>query len=151
MKSIGIIVGMLLAGQILTAQVRRVFPKPVHKLELGMSLEAFSDEYETLDPYQLDREEFRYRWEQDLGGKKGIASATFYFDDGSDRPLYEVILVYDDLRARDQWLAKYYGPPNAAEGTEWAYELPSGYPLRAWCYKNRLVIVAALPGTEWAP
>lgn len=132
-----------------TAQVKRVFPKTLKGLSFGMPMAQFSEDYRSIDPQYLKREDFRYRWEAPLDGKKGLTKAVYYFDDGPERPFYEVILSFEGPQERDAWLRKYYGAPNANNATEWRFPSEEGFEIRAWCYQNRLVIAALLPGTEW--
>lgn len=133
----------------LQAQVKRVLPKEFKKLEFGMSLEQFATKRKTADPNHLTKEKFRYAWVETFPSKNALQSVKFYFSDKEDRPLYEVILFYQNLRARDTWVEKYFGTPNFKNNTEWQLVSKKGQQFRAWRYEERLIITAMLPGTEW--
>lgn len=135
-----------LTGQ---AQVKRVLPKTFKKIELGMSMADFAQVRKRLNTEDLSRDKFRYRWTENIKKGKGIASAVYYFDDSEDKSLYEVIIYYNDLRVRDAWLAKNFGAPNHKNNTEWRFASTLGTQIHAWRYEDRLVVVAALRGTEW--
>lgn len=133
----------------LPAQVKRVLPKEFKKLEFGMSMEQFATKRRTADPNHLTKEKFRYAWVETFPSDHSLQSVKFYFSDKEDRPLYEVILYYQDLRARDTWIDKYFGAPNFKNNTEWQLVTKKGQQFRAWRYEERLIITALLPGTEW--
>ena len=133
----------------LVAQVKKPLPKHFKKLYLGMGMDEFAKVRRSLYSNGLERERMRFRWVERCPKHKSMTSVTYYFDDDKDRRLYELIIYYHDLRARDAWLEKVYGPPNAANGTEWRFPTKHGFDLRAWRYEDRLVIVGEVPGTEW--
>lgn len=131
------------------AQVKRILPKSFKKLELGMSMERFAEVRKEVETDKLSRDKFRYRWEEKVKKRGAISSVVYYFGDGEGKPLYELILYYRDLRARDQWLEKNYGVPNYKNNTEWRFATDLGFEVRAWRYEDRLIIAAMMPGTEW--
>ncbi len=114
-----------------------------------MSMEAFAEKRKTVEPNKLSRENFRYVWEERFSDKYPYHTAQYYFSDKEEHAFYEVILSYRDLSARDNWLSKYFGPPNSKNNTEWKLISKKGLQFRAWRYEDRLVIAALLPGTEW--
>ena len=123
--------------------------KEFKKIVFGMSLEQFADKRKTALPNKLTKESFRYAWMETFPKSEPIHTAKYYFSDKEEKPLYEVILFYRDLRARDNWLEKYFGTPNFKNNTEWELVTKKGQQIRAWRYEDRLVITALLPGTEW--
>ena len=141
----------LLVGQSLSvqAQVKKALPKEFKKIVFGMSLEQFADRRKTAQPNKLTKESFRYAWMETFPATEPIHTAKYYFSDKEEKPLYEVILYYRDLRARDNWLEKYFGTPNFKNNTEWELVTRKGQQIRAWRYEDRLVVTALLPGTEW--
>jgi len=78
-----------------------------------------------------------------------IEGAGYYFDNEGDKPLYEVIVVYKSEELRDAAAAQLLGPPNFENGKEWRFEQKKGYEIRAWKFKNKLIVTALIPGTEW--
>ena len=141
-----ILVGHSLSAQ---AQVKKALPKEFKKIVFGMSLEQFADKRKTAQPNKLTKESFRYAWMETFPTTDPIHTAKYYFSDKEEKPLYEVILFYRDLRARDNWLEKYFGTPNFKNNTEWELVTKKGQQIRAWRYEDRLVVTALLPGTEW--
>jgi hypothetical protein len=121
-----------------------------HKdLWFGMPMSAFG-EARPFNPDSLVKVmEFRHSLviEQPPGSVTGLRTVVYYFDAEGEAPLYEMILIYADEASRDEAAAKLFGPPNADK--EWHFPKHKGFPFRAWPYQTKLVLAAALPGTEW--
>lgn len=130
-------------------QVKKTFPKTFKKLKFEMSMEEFAKKRKTVDPNQLSKDKFRYAWIETFSSRQPFHTAKYYFSDKEGHPFYELILFYRDLPARDAWVRKYFGTPNAKSGTEWRLTNRQGQQFKAWRYEDRLVIAALLPGTEW--
>jgi hypothetical protein len=79
---------------------------------------------------------------------EGIKFAVYYFDNEGEKPLYETIFEFYSPEARDEVAQKLLGTPNHEEG-EWMYYGGEGFMIHAWTFKNKLIIVGKLPGTEW--
>ena len=123
-------------------------PRLLRKLYLGMSLEEFAQRRPQLPPNQIKRQDFRYVWRQNFPSQKEVESAHYYFDAESTKPLYEIILTYRDLEARQKWINKHLGPPNHDE-SDWRFESGEGFIIRIWLYENKLIFAGEIPGTEW--
>ena len=149
MKSAFAVLALSFAFLLGNGQVKRILPKTFKKVELGMPMEDFAAVRKGLQTEDLSRDKFRYRWAETCKKKSAISSVVYYFSDTEEKSLYEMIIYYRDLRVRDAWLAKNYGTPNYKNGTEWRFASDLGFEVRAWRYEDRLVIVAAMPGTEW--
>ncbi len=78
-----------------------------------------------------------------------IEGTGYYFDAEGKKPLYELIIVYKDEALRDAAAAKLLGSPNYENNTEWLLPGKNGYQIKAWKYKNKLIITALIPNTEW--
>lgn len=76
-----------------------------------------------------------------------ITDIIYYFDADGDKPLYEMIFIYKDENKRDADAKNLLGEPN--DGEEWKLERKP-YDIKAWTYKNKLILVAVIPETEWA-
>jgi hypothetical protein len=76
-----------------------------------------------------------------------IKSAIYYFDADGNKPFYELIIEYPDIASRDAAAEALFGKPNM--GGEWYFEDKGPYPIKAWVFKEKLVVAALIPQTEW--
>lgn len=127
---------------------KKYFPKICKDLHLGMPLEEFARVRKRLPSESLTREEFRYSWLETFPRDKYIDAVVYFFDAEGDRPLYEMVIFYKDLTARDAWITRRYGPPNH-NTYEWKFVSGENFPIRAWKFEERLVIIGEIEGTEW--
>ena len=72
----------------------------------------------------------------------------------ADQPLYEIIIQYASEELAKTKAVEYFGAPNhsAAEDDpkeEWRFNVPNEFARWVWVYKDKLVLVARVPGTEW--
>ncbi|MEM7039815.1 MAG: hypothetical protein AAF570_22775, partial [Bacteroidota bacterium] len=123
-------------------------PKAFRKLYFGMSLEEFAKVKKKLPSDDLVREKFRYRWLEKFGKKGDHLAAVYFFGEGEGKPLYEIVIYYKTIQARTKFLEKHFGPPNHNK-VEWKFSTGEGFIMRAWNFEERLVIVGAVPGTEF--
>jgi hypothetical protein len=129
--------------------VRRYLPAEVQDLYFGMPLDAFLQQKKHLSQTPQDMS-FRIVLNEGSPPKGGgLSNLVYYFDAEGDQPLYELILQYPDEVSRDAVAAKLLGSPNYQD-SEWRYDSGEGYTLWAWTFNTKLVMVAILPGTEWA-
>ena len=122
-------------------------PTELRDIDFGWAMTRVAD-IQDLKSTNVQQESFRTTAYQmaSMGDIEGVA---YYFDDADPQPLYEVLVMYKSEEARDAAASELLGKPNYENNTEWLLESGRGYQLRAWTFKNKLVLVALLPGTEW--
>jgi len=126
-----------------------LLPKSHKDLWFGMPMAAFG-EARPFDKDSLGTSmDFRRTLveRQAADNAPGLHWAVYYFDAEDDFPLYEIILEYGHEGLRDEAAKKLLGEPNA--GDEWYFPNHKGFPFRAWLYQNKLILAAAIPGSEW--
>lgn len=96
---------------------------------------------------ELSKNNFRTVFLSNLN-HSDIESVVFYFDNDKEKPLYEIIINYKSEVLRDTDTQKLLGAPNHKE-KEWKLKSGKDYPIHAWTFQKKLVLVAVLPGTEW--
>jgi hypothetical protein len=144
---------MLLAGcattqTATTADHLKYLPQDVQRVQLGMSLQAFQQAHAGED-LAIDNT-MGFRISVTRAFPEGpVADIVYEFDAEGDNPLYELIIRYRDDVSADALAAEKYGPPNY-EQTEWRFPTSDGFAIRVWTYQNKLIIVATIPGTEFA-
>jgi hypothetical protein len=74
---------------------------------------------------------------------------TYYFDQDGDKKMYEVILVYKNESARNRYTTEVFGKPNSGKG-DWLISHKKRPDVKAWNFKNNLMIVLVIPECEWA-
>ena len=121
-------------------------PKGVpNYVSFGMSVADFEKKAKKVEKVD-DSMPFRVVFSQEMKAK-GIDEIIYYFDaDERSQPLYEIIIVYDNLKKREKAIRNKFNE----DTEEWSYALSNPYPVDAWIFKNKLVVVAKIPGTEWA-
>lgn len=132
---------------------KRLLPKEVRKAKLyfGMSQDAFLLRLPqaVLDENEAISNPFRKVYLVE-GFSKTISKMVVYLNNESPFPLYEFILIMDSPESAGKLGEKLFGKPNAANG-EW--RVPPGkhgdFLIGAWVYQKKLVLAAALPGSEW--
>ncbi len=77
-----------------------------------------------------------------------IEAVTYYFDKDGNQPLYEYIIEYKDGIDVKEIAKSKLGNPNYEE-KEWLFDSEKGYKVRAWTFKQKIVLAANLKGTEW--
>ena len=74
-----------------------------------------------------------------------------YVDAERNFPVYEFILVLSEDENNEAIGRQLFGPPNY-ENKEWRFSPETtglSYTIAAWTFQNKLVLAAAMPGTEW--
>lgn len=126
---------------------QRYMPNEVGpKIAFGMSLDAFMQIKKGADISSDDSDEFRTVVIEEVSQNQ-IEAIVYYFDADGNKPLYEVIIVFKTEVARDEVAQKLLGGPNY--GDEWQFPGMQPYQVNAWTYKNKLIVVAIVPGCEW--
>lgn len=124
---------------------KNVLPKTLTKYSFGMSLDNFTDKNKmatAVDGGQSFRIEY-----QDNAPSKEIKKVTYYFDADNNRPLYEMIIEFNDLQSLNAHCSDKLGNPN--DGKQWKRTTKEGYTFKAWRFSNTLVYALGLPSTEW--
>lgn len=144
-----ILSGFLLALPLLsTAQSfdpKTFVPKSLVKYSFGMSLDAFTQANTSAAP-QNSFVAFRTEYQQKKP-EAGIKHVTYYFDDDNNRPLYEMIITFTDVKSLDDYCSKKLGHPD--NDKQWKRATKQGYTFKAWRFDSTLVLALGLPGTEW--
>ncbi|XOV65990.1 MAG: hypothetical protein ACFHU9_10175 [Fluviicola sp.] len=121
------------------------YPEQLNKdVDFNMSLADFNALKGSKTDNMKD-DTFRWVYVEEIADDK-MTNIVYYFDKDGNQPLYEMIFIYNDTIARDEAADKLLGVPN--NGQEWRFE-QDPYPLTAWKYKNKLVLAAVIPQTEW--
>jgi len=122
-----------------------VLPKSLTKYKFGMSLDDFKKKNKLATDAQASTS-FRTEYRQTKIGKD-IKQVTYYFDAENNKPLYEMIIEFNDATGLDAHCSKKLGAPNDNE--EWKWTTKEGYTFKAWRFGNSLVYALGLPSTEW--
>ncbi len=77
-----------------------------------------------------------------------IPTVVYYFDNEQNKPLYEIIINYQNEEQAKKAATLLFGQPNFNQ-TEWRIKI-QGFPeIWSWVYKNKLIVVAKIYGSEW--
>ncbi len=131
-----------------TADHLQYFPLEVQQVRMGMSLQEFKQAHQG-DDLDIDNT-MGFRISVTRAFPQGpISDIVYEFDAEGENPLYELIIRYREEVSADAVAARKYGPPNY-EKSEWRFPTTDGFAIRVWTYQNKLIIVATIPGTEFA-
>ncbi len=123
-----------------------IYPK---SLEEGVYFDMPLEEFKTLksiDSSMMIDDGFRSIYVENI--KEGsVSDIVYYFDADKNAPLYEMIFIYNDTLVRNADAKALFGAPN--DGKEWRFNRKP-YDISAWTFKNKLIIAALIPLTEWA-
>lgn len=119
-------------------------PKVVKKYKIGMKAKKF--ERKNKDAVTMD-DGFGFRKVYEEKGSGDVSAITYYLDDEGKQPLYEYIIEFKPDFDVKTYATELYGKPNS-QGGEWRFESKKGT-IAVWIYQQKLVIAAALPGSEW--
>lgn len=122
------------------------FPKGVRKLKLGMPYAKLIKKHPAAKKTS-DGMDFRTVLVEELN-KSEIQSLIYYVDNDGKKPFYELIVQYQAGIDVPEIARDMYGPPN--QDDEWYFEHRKGPDVNIWVFKQKLVIAAILPDTEWA-
>lgn len=84
-----------------------------------------------------------------------VKSLIYFFDNKQPgKPLYEITIQFLNEKIAQQNATLYFGTPNHpsegdATSEEWRFEPTGTFAKWAWVYKDKIVIVARVPGTDW--
>jgi hypothetical protein len=124
---------------------KSVVPKSLNKYSFGMSVDAFTEINKSAT---LKNSPFAFRAEyQEKNPDSDIKEVTYYFDEDNDRPLYEMIIAFNDVKGLDAYCSKKLGKPD--NDKQWTRTTRQGYSFKAWRFGSTLVLALALPSTEW--
>lgn len=126
-----------------TFDPKTVVPKSLTKYNFGMTLDDFADKNKTA---VMRSSSFRIEY-QDENPDADIKQVTYYFDADNNRPLYEMIIVFNDVKNLDAYCSKKLGQPDADK--QWKRITKQGYTFKAWRFSSTLVLALGLPSTEW--
>lgn len=116
-------------------------------IHFGMTLEDFKTLKGDKVKLEDDGMSFRIIYSEAISNNP-IEYVIYYFDADEEKPLYEVILIYKDEADRDAAAAELLGAPNFEE-KEWRIEREKKETIWAWTFKNKLIVTALIPKTEW--
>ena len=135
---------------LLTAQehpAALVFSEALDGAQLGMSMASFQKARPQLKP---DGNSFRTEFQQ-IYNRDGLTSATYYFDNDSGNPLYEIIVKFDDMATRKAVIDDGLGTPNyPGKDDHWViYNGGAGNTVIAWVFSNSFVMATDIAKSEW--
>jgi hypothetical protein len=120
-------------------------PKSLNQYHFGMSLDDFTRKNKSATTAEGNIS-FRIEYLDKQAGT-GIRQVTYYFDAENNKPLYEMIIQFNDAQSLDAHCEKKLGKVN--DGKQWKWTTKEGYTFKAWRFSNTLVLALGLPSTEW--
>lgn len=84
-----------------------------------------------------------------------VKSLIYFFDNNQVRkPLYEITIQYLSEEMAQKKALNFFGPPNYSGADdvapeEWRFKSSDAFAKWAWVYKDKIVIVARVPETDW--
>ena len=131
-------------------RINRYFPEVLGDLVFNLSMDEVTAKRPNLAPVNYINDAFNFRKEfvEEIN-EAGIKKVVYYFDADDKKPLYEVIIIYENEKKRDQDALRLLGQPNFENNTEWIIGSRQDYNIKAWKFENNLVLAAQLKGTEW--
>ncbi|HKC36626.1 MAG TPA: hypothetical protein VKB95_11210 [Chitinophagaceae bacterium] len=124
---------------------KTVVPKNLAQYKFGMGLDDFQKKNISATTAG-DNASFRVEY-LDKNAGNNIKQVIYYFDAENKKPLYEMIIQFNDAQSLDAHCSKKLGHPN--DGKQWKWTTREGYTFKAWRFSNTLVLALALPSTEW--
>ena len=124
---------------------KNVVPKTLTQYRFGMSLDDFTKKNKSATTAEGSMS-FRIEY-QDKDAANDIKQVTYYFDAENNKPLYEMIIQFNNAQSLDAHCAKKLGSAN--DGKQWKWTTKEGYIFKAWRFSNTLVLALGLPSTEW--
>jgi len=125
---------------------KTVVPAKLSKYSFGMTLEAFKALNKIAVQSPADETAFRIELTDSRAGTE-FKSVTYYFDAEKNKPLYEMIIEYPTEQAKNAYVNSKLKTPN--DGDKWKWTTKEGIVFKAWTFGKKLVLVLALPSTEW--
>lgn len=141
---------ILLANHVFAQKDPNVFlPESIRQsVRFGMTESEFKSTHKE-DKYTYRDDNFRHTYSEVVSNDPDIEMVTYYFDQDGDKKLYEVILVYKNESLRNRYANEVFGKPNSGKG-DWLVTHKKRPDVKAWNYKNQLMIVLVIPECEWA-
>jgi hypothetical protein len=124
---------------------KSTLPKSLNQYHFGMSLDDFTRKNKSASAAE-GSSSFRIEYLDKQAGTD-IRQVTYYFDAENNKPLYEMIIQFNDLQSLDAHCEKKLGKAN--DGKQWKWTTKEGYTFKAWRFSNTLVLALGLPSTEW--
>ena len=130
---------------------KNVVPKNLTQYRFGMSLDDFTKKNKSATIAERPAS-FRIEY-QDKDAANEIKQVTYYFDAENNKPLYEMIIQFNNVQSLDAHCAKKLGSandgPQGSASKQWKWTTKEGYTFKAWRFSNTLVLALGLPSTEW--
>ena len=144
-----IIYAFVFALVVVSCATRRYLPDEVEKevvfeMPLNDFLSIKNSKVEKFD----DGMPFRHVYMEQLENAS-IDFIGYYFDADGEKPLYEVLIGCKNEADRDKMGESLFGARNAENNTEWHLKPKDFHEIKAWTFKNKLIITALIPNTEW--
>lgn len=125
---------------------KTVVPKKLAKYKFGMTLDNFKVINKNAVESPSGDNAFRIEVTDSKAGSE-FKSVTYYFDAENNKPLYEMIIEYPTEQAMNDYVTAKLKMSN--DGDKWKWTTKEGYAFKAWTFGKKLVLVLALPSTEW--
>jgi len=125
---------------------KTVVPSKLSKYGFGMTLSAFKEKNKTAVVSPYTQNDFRIEAKDIITGSDYNA-VTYYFDNETNNPLYEMIIEYKSEKLVADYCNSKLKAPN--DGDKWKWTTKEGHVFKAWTFGKKLVFVLALPSTEW--
>ncbi|MFI5131449.1 MAG: hypothetical protein ACHQFX_15715 [Chitinophagales bacterium] len=124
---------------------KTVLPKNLSQYRFGMSLDDFTKKNKSATTAEGNMS-FRIEYlDKDAGND--IKQVLYYFDAENEKPLYEMIIQFNDVKSLEAHCSKKLGEAN--DGKQWKWTTKEGYTFKAWRFSSTLVLALGLPLTEW--
>jgi uncharacterized protein YcfL len=134
---------------IASCATERYLPDEVEKeVVFDMPLNDFLSLKNSKVEKQDDNASFRHVYLENLANAN-VDYIGYYFDADGHKPLYEVIIGCKNETDRDKMGESLFGARNAEDNTEWHLKPKDFHEIKAWTFKNKLIITALIPNTEW--
>nr|WP_297787956.1 hypothetical protein [uncultured Allomuricauda sp.] len=132
-----------------TSQACSLLPSGINsEIYFGMNLADFKNVIgSNLQLESKSNTDFRLVYSQKTNLTE-ISSIVYYFDNEHNKPLYEMIINYQNQEQAKKAATFLFGRPNFNQ-TEWRIKIQGVPEIWSWVYRNKLVVVAKIPGSEW--
>ncbi|WP_420386018.1 hypothetical protein [Roseivirga sp.] len=132
-------------------KLKDLLPKELNKLKFETTLSSFLKKHPNAQ-LQENNGNFRHVYLEEIDSKL-ISSVVYYFDADGSSPLYEIIVNFKDEAVMELQANILLGAPNYSgkdgNSKEWKFDIKEDYPLHCWTYRNKIIYVLPLLGTEW--
>jgi len=125
---------------------KTVVPAKFTRYDFGMALDAFKTKNKTAIILPFNENDFRIEAIDTQAGSE-YKSVTYYFDNENNKPLYEIIIEFQNEKLLRDYIKAKLKAPNFED--LWKWTTKEGYVFKAWSFGKKLVFAMALPSTEW--